>query len=245
MPSGLWTRVRPRNHVIRSRSRHWKGHFWREGAARCNVSGLSAVSSAKVAELIEMPFGIWTRVGPGKQHSQMGCTLAPSGEYDRTVHGCWRCELLSNYFDHLFLHSCTNFLITLGLVKASRLVSWCAVRTITGGGVRSWRAASPPSTSSSTASTSTPRSWRSRDSSACSSTSDTRSSCVSFSSFSLVIWVTYFYSVNYFFSTFSIQCFDCVGWSSGRAPGRLACEKLSDEVLAWLSVWITVQMITH
>ena len=31
-----------------------------------------------------------------------------------------------------------------------------------------------------------------------------------------------------------LQCFDTVGWASGRASG---CKRLSDELLAWLSVW--------
>jgi len=31
----------------------------------------------------------------------MGCTLAPLGKYDWTIHA-WRwCSLMSNYFDHL------------------------------------------------------------------------------------------------------------------------------------------------
>jgi len=84
------------------------------------------------------------------------------------------------------------------LCKSVRWGWYCDVRTITGGGARSWRAASPPSISSSTPCTSTRRSSRLKDSSACSSTSDTRSSCVSSSSFSLVtshsIYIHYFTS---------------------------------------------------
>jgi len=38
----------------------------------------------------------------------------------------------------------------------------------------------------------------------------------------------------------SLQCFDTVGWASGRAS---AVYKLSDEVLVWLSVWIKVHII--
>jgi len=34
----------------------------------------------------------------------MGCTLAPPGEYDCTVHVPRRCGLMSNYFDHLFTY---------------------------------------------------------------------------------------------------------------------------------------------
>jgi len=37
-----------------------------------------------------------------------------------------------------------------------------------------------------------------------------------------------------------LQCFDTVGWASGRAPGL---SKLSDEVLVWLSVWSEVQIV--
>ena len=37
-----------------------------------------------------------------------------------------------------------------------------------------------------------------------------------------------------------LQCFDTVGWASGRASGLW---KLSDGVLAWLSVWSEVQIV--
>ena len=36
------------------------------------------------------------------------------------------------------------------------------------------------------------------------------------------------------------QCFNTVGWASGRACGR---QKLSDEVLVWLSGWSEVQIV--
>jgi len=42
----------------------YKGAVLRGMAAHCKVSGLSAVSYAKTAEPIEMPFGMWTAVGP-------------------------------------------------------------------------------------------------------------------------------------------------------------------------------------
>jgi len=45
----------------------WKGAILRgKGAAHCKVYWLSVVSCARTAEPIEMPFGIWTRVGPRK-----------------------------------------------------------------------------------------------------------------------------------------------------------------------------------
>jgi len=37
-----------------------------------------------------------------------------------------------------------------------------------------------------------------------------------------------------------LQCFDIVGWTSGRAS---SLQKMSHEVLAWLSIWGEVQMI--
>jgi len=37
-----------------------------------------------------------------------------------------------------------------------------------------------------------------------------------------------------------LQCFDTVGWASGE---HLARKKMSDGVLAWLSVWSVAQMI--
>jgi len=40
------------------------------------------MSYAKTAELIEMFFWMWTRVGPRKHTYYIGCTLAPPGEYD-------------------------------------------------------------------------------------------------------------------------------------------------------------------
>jgi len=55
-----------------------------------------------MAEPIEMAFGLWTRVGPGKHVLDGGCTLAPPGEYGWTVHVGRRCGLsVKNYFEHL------------------------------------------------------------------------------------------------------------------------------------------------
>ena len=36
-----------------------------KGAASCEVQGLSAMSRVKTAEPTDMPFGMWTGVGPG------------------------------------------------------------------------------------------------------------------------------------------------------------------------------------
>jgi len=44
----------------------------------------------------------------------------------------------------------------------------------------------------------------------------------------------------FFLHWFGLQCFDTVGWASGRVSGLY---KLSDEVLVWLSVWSLVQIV--
>ena len=62
----------------------------------------SAMSCAKMAELIEMPFGLWTRVGPRK-HVLGGMHNAPSGEYHWIIYVWRQCGLLSIYFGHLLL----------------------------------------------------------------------------------------------------------------------------------------------
>jgi len=43
----------------------------------------------KMVELIEVPFGLWTRVGVRRHVLDGGITLSPRGEYDWTVH-VWR-----------------------------------------------------------------------------------------------------------------------------------------------------------
>jgi len=71
MPFGLWTWVDLGNHVLDGvHISHGKGAILREERAdSCKVYRLSAVSCAKTAEPIEMPFGInWTRVGPRKHY---------------------------------------------------------------------------------------------------------------------------------------------------------------------------------
>jgi len=40
----------------------------------------------------------------------MGCTLAPPVDYDWTVHVRRRCDLMSNYFDHLLLQQYRSIL---------------------------------------------------------------------------------------------------------------------------------------
>jgi len=69
MPLGLWTQVGQRNHVldcsgpIRPMPRViFRGKPEKDMPGRAGQH--CAVSCAKMAESIEMPFGLWTRVGP-------------------------------------------------------------------------------------------------------------------------------------------------------------------------------------
>ena len=68
----------------------------------------SAVSCAKVAQPIEMPFGVWTRVGPRKHVLGGGAQWRNLANTIEPVDVRQRCGLLSNYFDHLLLLALDN-----------------------------------------------------------------------------------------------------------------------------------------
>ena len=59
---------------------HAKGQFLGERTCPGMPDDI-VVSYAKMAEQIEMPFGLWTR-GPKEACVTWGCTLAPPGEYE-------------------------------------------------------------------------------------------------------------------------------------------------------------------
>ena len=100
----------------------------------------SAVNCAKTAELIKMPFGLWT-------HGSMcyrGCTLAQPGKYDWTVHVWRRWGLCVKLFwpiiiiiimNELYWPWCQNFvtvhswlLITTGIAWRSEVNVFSGVR---------------------------------------------------------------------------------------------------------------------
>ena len=62
MPFGLHPRMGPGNHDGVPDSLMGRGNF--EGASHCKVYRHSAVISAKTAEPIEVPFGLWAAMGP-------------------------------------------------------------------------------------------------------------------------------------------------------------------------------------
>ena len=57
----------------------------------------------RMAKPIDLPFGLWSVVGWRKHKFSRICQVAPMcPQYHWTIH-VWRwCDLLSNYFDHLF-----------------------------------------------------------------------------------------------------------------------------------------------
>jgi len=60
-----------------------------------------------------------------------------------------------------------------------------------------------------------------------------------------VIVVFYLWHAGWIMASFQcavpcLQCFDAVGWAAGMASGL---QKLSGDVLAWLSVWSEMQMV--
>jgi len=105
MPSALLAQTGPRNHELNGGADPpQKGAILGKRVAHCKVLRLSAVSCAKTAELIDLPFGLWNRVGRRKykfhrirqmvsmcpRHSAMSCAKTAMRSYVK-------------YFDHLSL----------------------------------------------------------------------------------------------------------------------------------------------
>jgi len=85
-PFGLWTLVGPRKHVLDRgpdpQGPPCEGAIFRGKVMPGHSRRHFAVSCAKMAELIEMPFGLWTRVGRRKYALHGEHWRAPPGEYD-------------------------------------------------------------------------------------------------------------------------------------------------------------------
>jgi len=63
----------------------------------------TAVSCAKMAERIEMPFALWTRVGPRKHVYRWGADWRNLANTIKPFMCSGDAAFLSNYFDHLLL----------------------------------------------------------------------------------------------------------------------------------------------
>jgi len=75
MSYGMWTQVGPRNHVLDGiQIPRCRRAIFRRRAVLYKVYGLSAVSCAKTAEPIKMPFGESTRVAQGTRWGHIGTT---------------------------------------------------------------------------------------------------------------------------------------------------------------------------
>jgi len=83
MPFGLRTWVGPRDHVLGGvHISHGKGQiFGGEWASHCKVSGYSRVVCGKTAEPIEMPIGLWARMGPRNRVSHWGSDPHGKGHF--------------------------------------------------------------------------------------------------------------------------------------------------------------------
>jgi len=76
-----------------------RGSFEEKGAVHCKVQGLSAV---KTAEQIEMPFGMWTRMGSRKHVLDDGAHWRNLANTIESSMSGGDAPFLSNYLDHLF-----------------------------------------------------------------------------------------------------------------------------------------------
>ena len=74
-----------------------RGSLEERGAGASIVKGLSAVSCAKMAETSDLPFGLWTRVGPRKHkfsrtRQSPGGANVPSWLHIANAIACWYVE---------------------------------------------------------------------------------------------------------------------------------------------------------
>jgi len=86
MPFGLWARTSPRNHelyrVQNSRFPMTRGSFGEKGHPLYSI-GTSAVSCAETAELIDLPFGLWTCVCRKKHKFSCTRQVAPMCPHEK------------------------------------------------------------------------------------------------------------------------------------------------------------------
>jgi len=78
----------------------------------------SAVSCAKTAEPVDLPFWLWTRVGPRKQTFTSSIAFARwrqcvlmGGHIGVTWRIHWTVHLLSNYFNYLLFYCLLSFVV--------------------------------------------------------------------------------------------------------------------------------------
>jgi len=115
IPFGFWARIGPRNHVLDGGpDPPCEGAILGESVAHCKALGTFCRELYRNGWTDR--FDIWVVDSGGPKEAQVHSyspggdnklkwknTLAPPSEYDWTVRLRWRCGLMSNYFDHLFL----------------------------------------------------------------------------------------------------------------------------------------------
>jgi len=83
---GLWAQTGPRNHKLdRVQIPPWEGAIFWETGAHCKIWGLSAMSCAKTAEPVDLPFGLWTRVDQRKHKFSRIRQVAPMCPHGRAM----------------------------------------------------------------------------------------------------------------------------------------------------------------
>ena len=102
MPFALWTRVGSRKYVLDGSRSPCEEAIIR-GKDMPGHERHSAVSCAKMAELIEMSFGLWTCVGRRKHVVHGGHWRNLANTNEPSVSGGDAALTVSNYFYHLLL----------------------------------------------------------------------------------------------------------------------------------------------
>jgi len=83
LPFGFWARMGPRNHVLDGvQIPRWEGAILVGRSAHCKV--FPAVSSAKTAEMIDLPFGLCIQVGRKIHKFKRIRQVAPMCSHGRT-----------------------------------------------------------------------------------------------------------------------------------------------------------------
>jgi len=85
VPFGLWARTGPRHHVLHgAQIAPMGGAILVDRVTHCKVWALSAVNSAKATQPIDLPFGLWTRVGQRMHKFNHICQVVPMCPHGRT-----------------------------------------------------------------------------------------------------------------------------------------------------------------
>ena len=127
MPFGLRTRVGPGNHILDGGPYpSSEGAILSKRRAHCKYRDFLLWAVQERFEPINLPFGLWTRVGRRKhKFNRVHLVASMCLQCHWTVCLLWWCGLTSNYFDHLLL------LFRHSGIQCCSLGDWKAVWPIT------------------------------------------------------------------------------------------------------------------